>query len=150
MLCLWHVAAPGVALDSEKTSECRWSTCMEAQSTEIMQQEHGLAFPGMSHPPYAVSWNSGFLFHTAHYLFLAYLVRSCAIDCVLVQLLPVIPHEPAPPNNLLQIRKQPFSMARRVAVQRAWLGAHHYIVRGRKRGWSIQTAFQTNQNTAQG
>lgn len=32
--------------------------------------------------PYAVYWNCEFLLHTAHYLFLKDLMRSCAIGCV--------------------------------------------------------------------
>lgn len=102
------------------------------------------------YPSLGSSWNCGLLLHTAHYLFLKDLMRSCAVDCVLVQLLPGVPHQPAPPNNLLWIREQPSSMARQVAVQRAWLGPHHHLVKRRNRRWSIQAEFQTNQNTALG
>lgn len=102
------------------------------------------------YPSLCSSWNSRFLLHTAHYLFLKDLMRTCAIVCMLVQLLPVVPHQPAPPNNLLWIREEPFSMARRVAVQRAWLEYQHHMVRWRKRCWSIQAEFHTNQYAAQG
>lgn len=86
----------------KKNIRMQISACMEAQPTEMMQQKHGIPWYVCGILPYAVL-NSGFLFHTTPYIFLKDLVRSCAIDCALVQLLTVAPHQPAPPDNLVWI-----------------------------------------------